>query len=80
MQWIVRGGALAAVFFLAGCASDVDMSKVAAEKQYRTGSNIAQRDHDGVGQNLDTKSPNTTDPNFGLPSAGRLPRSFGGGQ
>ena len=66
-----------ATLALAGCAvpgADGDHS----EKLYRTGSNIAQREHSMPG-NVQTKQVDTADPTLGLPQAGRLPRSFGGG-
>jgi hypothetical protein len=78
MERIVRIMAMGAAVVVAGCAS-APLTHVAEEKQYRTGSNIAERDHRLRGS-VQTKEINTADPDqFGLPNGGRLPRSFGGG-
>jgi len=50
-----------------GCVADVDMSKVEPEKIYRTGSNIAQREHSPGAANVETKTVNTADPGLGIP-------------
>jgi hypothetical protein len=63
---------------LAGCAIASADGNAQSDKLYRTGSNIAQREH-SLRENVQTKQVDTADPNLGLPSAGRLPRSFGGG-
>jgi hypothetical protein len=78
MQRSVTAIAVCIAALAAGCAADIDMAKVEREKIYRTGSNIAERDH-GMASNVESKTVNTADPQLGLPSAGRLPRSFGGG-
>ena len=78
MKRIVRLVALCIVVLAAGCAS-FDGEKVAPEKLYRTGSNIAQRDH-SLPDSVQTKQVDTADPNMGLPMGGRTPRSFGTSQ
>jgi len=78
MERIVRLVPVCIVALGAACAS-FDANKVAAETRYRTGSNIAERDH-SMRDSVQTKEVNTGDPNLGLPMAGRLPRSFGTGQ
>jgi hypothetical protein len=53
------------------------MAKVEPEKIYRTGSNIAERDH-ALPSNVETKTVNTADPDrLGLPMAGKLPTGGG---
>ena len=71
--------AACALALLAACA-DFKPDQVAEEKVYRTGSNIAQRDHGAMPGNVETKTVNTADPDrLGLPNGGKLPSSFGGG-
>ena len=78
MERIVRLVPVCIVTLAAGCAS-FDGEKIAAEKRYRTGSNIAQRDH-SIPDSVQTKQVDTADPNMGLPMGGRTPRSFGTSQ
>jgi hypothetical protein len=67
-----------ATLALGACALSATEGDAQSERLYRTGSNIAQREHSMPG-NVQTKQVDTGDPNLGLPQAGRLPRSFGGG-
>jgi len=67
-----------ALLALAGCAVPGAEAEAQPEKIYRTGSNIAQREHSLPG-NVQTKQVDTADPRLGMPQSGRLPRSFGGG-
>jgi hypothetical protein len=77
MQRLVRAiSTFLAALALGGCATADGGPQ--AEKLYRTGSNIAQRDH-ALGDHVQTKQVDTADPGMGLPQAGKLPRSFGGG-
>lgn len=78
MERIVRRVPVCIVALCAACAT-FDGEKVAAEKRYRTGSNIAERDH-SMRDGVQTKEVNSGDPSLGLPMAGKLPRSFGGSQ
>ena len=57
---------------LAACASAPDERGVATEKDYRTGSNIAQRDRT-MRDSVQTRTIDTADPNLGLPMGNRSP-------
>ena len=78
MKGMVRLVPVCVVALGAACTS-FDADKVAAEKRYRTGSSIAERDHT-MRDSVQTKEVNTGDPSLGLPMAGKLPRSYGGSQ
>jgi hypothetical protein len=75
--FVARGIPACVALMLTGCATGIDMAKVEPEKIYRTGSNIAERDH-ALPSNVETKTVNTADPDrLGLPMAGKLPTGGG---